>query len=164
MTDPLDLRAMAERLQEARERIGAMCSEGRPPRMSIPADRLRDDDLFICDVLRDAEALLASQASWAELERKLNELTRHIDHYREVESVSKGATYKDLVPVTHREAEMERQLAAIVICGDLVTQASESGVVIAGPRAEGYKLALGALGNAIEAARHASLPLAAKGE
>lgn len=50
-------------------------------------------------------------------------------------------------------AETQARLAAIVDCGDLVAQASRSGVVIAGPRADGYKLALGALGNAIEAAR-----------
>lgn len=39
------------RLAESMDRIGRMCSEGRPPRMSIPADRTRDDDLFICGTI-----------------------------------------------------------------------------------------------------------------
>lgn len=50
---------MVERINEAMRRIGKMCSEGRPPRMSIPV-RLDDDDVFICDTLRECRAALAA--------------------------------------------------------------------------------------------------------
>lgn len=50
---------LVERLHDSLRRIGAMCKEGRPPSMSIPADRERDDDLFICDTLCMAEDSLA---------------------------------------------------------------------------------------------------------
>lgn len=42
-----------ERLDEVRARIGQMCSEGRPPRMTIPV-REDDDDRFITAAVRDA--------------------------------------------------------------------------------------------------------------
>ena len=41
------------RLEECQRRIGKMCSEGRPPKMSIPL-QWDDDDFFICTTLRDA--------------------------------------------------------------------------------------------------------------
>lgn len=42
-----------ERLVECHRRIGRMCAEGRPPRMTIPANDY-DDDRFISQALTDA--------------------------------------------------------------------------------------------------------------
>ena len=50
------------RLMQIRMRIGHMCSEGHPPRMSIPASR-DDDDLFICEAVDDAIAALRATPS-----------------------------------------------------------------------------------------------------
>ena len=46
---------LIERLQECRERIGKMCKEGRPPKMTIPV-QWYDDDFFIGVTLQDAIA------------------------------------------------------------------------------------------------------------
>lgn len=46
-----------DRLDEAHKRIATMCSEGRPPRMTIPV-RPDDDDRFICQAIRDAQELI----------------------------------------------------------------------------------------------------------
>ena len=46
---------LAERLIECRERIGKMCKEGRPPKMTIPV-QWHDDDFFISVTLQDAIA------------------------------------------------------------------------------------------------------------
>lgn len=49
---------LIERLEECRRRIGKMCSEGRPPKMTIPVHPT-DDDFFISVTLKDAiDALL----------------------------------------------------------------------------------------------------------
>ena len=56
---PKPTEEMVERINEAMRRIGKMCSEGRPPRMSIPV-RPDDDDVFICDTLRECRAALAA--------------------------------------------------------------------------------------------------------
>lgn len=53
------MRDLLDRINESQRRIGAMCSERRPPRMSVPPNRERDDDLFICDALQDAAAEIA---------------------------------------------------------------------------------------------------------
>jgi hypothetical protein len=44
---------LADRLIECRERIGKMCSEGRPPKMTIPV-QWNDDDFFISTTLNEA--------------------------------------------------------------------------------------------------------------
>lgn len=41
------------RLELCQRMIGKMCSEGRPPKMSIPV-RAEDEDVFICTTIRDA--------------------------------------------------------------------------------------------------------------
>ena len=50
--------SLTERLSKSRGMIGKMCSEHRPPRMSIPAGMDihygGDEDLYICDALREA--------------------------------------------------------------------------------------------------------------
>ena len=48
---------LSERLDECRKRIGKMCSEGRPPRMCIPA-QWDDDDFYISTTLADAQRAL----------------------------------------------------------------------------------------------------------
>ena len=45
---------LRERMRNSQGRVGNMCSEGRPPRMSIPV-RAVDDDFYICTTIRDAE-------------------------------------------------------------------------------------------------------------
>lgn len=57
--DKLDLDELEWRLADSQQRIGKMCIEGRPPRMSIPVDRERDDDVFICETLRRCHTLIA---------------------------------------------------------------------------------------------------------
>lgn len=50
---------LIERLRKCRSMIGNMCSEGRPPRMEIPARHDEyNEDIFICDTLKIVEAML----------------------------------------------------------------------------------------------------------
>ena len=56
---------LVDRLKECRQRIGKMCSEGRPPRMCIPVQH-DDDDFFISTTLSDAQATV--EALQAQLE------------------------------------------------------------------------------------------------
>lgn len=52
-----DSATLKERLEICRALIGKMCSEGRPPKMTIPV-QWYDDDFFIGTTLKDAiEAL-----------------------------------------------------------------------------------------------------------
>jgi hypothetical protein len=48
---------LGERLQRSRQMISKMCSERRPPRMSIPVHHM-DEDIFIITTLADASELL----------------------------------------------------------------------------------------------------------
>lgn len=50
---------LLERLRDVMARVGKMCCEGRPPAMSIPARPDRDDDLVICNAMREAAAELS---------------------------------------------------------------------------------------------------------
>lgn len=56
---------LLDRIQECKRRIGEMCSEGRPPKMTIPV-QWNDDDMFITETLDEAAeqfgGLLASEA------------------------------------------------------------------------------------------------------
>lgn len=45
-----------ERLKDVQRMIGAMCSEGRCPKMSIPARPEHDEDLVICATIDEAVA------------------------------------------------------------------------------------------------------------
>ena len=60
---PLD-----ERLDNAKRRIGRMCSEGRPPRMTIPV-QYDDDDFYISTTLSDAQATIADLQGQIAVER-----------------------------------------------------------------------------------------------
>jgi hypothetical protein len=44
---------LMERLKQSREMIGKMCSEGRPPKMTIPV-QWYDEAFFISTTLKDA--------------------------------------------------------------------------------------------------------------
>lgn len=55
---------LLKRLENAERRMGAICSERRGPRMSIPA-KPYDDDLFICAALRDARQQLSAAQTTA---------------------------------------------------------------------------------------------------
>lgn len=50
---------LKDRVTRAKQMIAAMCSELRPPHMSIPPDRERDEDLFISDTLTMLTARIA---------------------------------------------------------------------------------------------------------
>lgn len=52
---------LIERLRECRKRIGKMCSEHRPPHMTIPV-QWDDDDFFISVTLQDAIDALGAQS------------------------------------------------------------------------------------------------------
>jgi hypothetical protein len=45
---------LRERMRNSCGRIGEMCADGRPPKMSIPV-RSVDDDFYIATTIRDAE-------------------------------------------------------------------------------------------------------------
>lgn len=48
---------LKERLERSMSMIGKMCSEGRPPKMSIPVEWY-DEDFFIITTIKDAIAQL----------------------------------------------------------------------------------------------------------
>jgi hypothetical protein len=174
MTDHLDLRAMAEQAlieKAARAICDARGSDAEEwwdswqweakaaievAQASWANERAETAERLEAQtaILRERTAALnRANDERADLGRKLNELTCHIDHYREVESVSKGAVFTNLVPVTHREAEMERQLAEASKYLDLWRGGHRidfDACIFA------HKLS--------ERLRHASLPLAAKGK
>lgn len=57
--DALSREEIIERMKKCRSMIGNMCSEGRPPKMQIPAKHDEyNEDIYICDTLRAAEKLL----------------------------------------------------------------------------------------------------------
>lgn len=53
---------LIKRLRECTSRVGSMCSDGRPPRMSIPV-RDDDDDIFITRTCMEAAAALESESA-----------------------------------------------------------------------------------------------------
>lgn len=78
---------LSDRLTDCKDRIGKMCAEGRPPKMSIPA-QWNDDDLFICTTLSDAQAIEREkdeELAWMmnrniDLERMWNASERYAKH------------------------------------------------------------------------------------
>jgi hypothetical protein len=121
---PLD-----ERLDNAKRRIGRMCSEGRPPHMTIPV-QYDDDDFYISTTLSDAQATIADlqgqvKASQAErdeqgqlkarLNRDYNLLQN--EHLKLHEKVKQEAAYTKQVEIERdalqqRVAQLEGELAA----------------------------------------------------
>lgn len=68
-----DVRGPVERLKEARRIVWSMCADGRPPRMSIPAEDT-DEDVFIVDTITATIALLESlSAKLAEREAEVSD-------------------------------------------------------------------------------------------
>jgi hypothetical protein len=68
---------LIERLAQGRQMIGKMCSEKRPPKMSIPVSH-RDEDIFITTTLQDAiealedsEDVVAAQSALAESDERI---------------------------------------------------------------------------------------------
>ncbi len=53
----LRLIPLEERLNACRVLVAKMCSEARPPRMTIPV-RWDDEDFFICNTVKDAVEML----------------------------------------------------------------------------------------------------------
>lgn len=74
-----DVRGPVERLKEARRIVWSMCADGRPPRMSIPAEDT-DEDVFIVDTITATIALLESlSAKLAEREADVARLKAHAE-------------------------------------------------------------------------------------
>jgi hypothetical protein len=64
---------LVDRLKECRQRIGKMCSEGRPPRMCIPLQH-DDDDFFISTTLSDAQATVQALQRERDALKLVNEM------------------------------------------------------------------------------------------
>lgn len=74
-----DVRGPVERLKEARRIVWSMCADGRPPRMSIPAEDT-DEDVFIVDTITATIAILESlSAKLAERDAKIAALKGHAE-------------------------------------------------------------------------------------
>ena len=88
---------LSERLTDARRRIGKMCSEGRPPHMTIPV-QYDDDDFYISTTLSDAQATIADlqgqakdyQACRDVLDSTVLELTQVQQRVAQLESLKLG--------------------------------------------------------------------------
>lgn len=79
------MRELIERAKDCIKRIDAMCKEGRPPRMSIPARIDHDDDLVIVGTLTEIIAALEQSEERVKEARReaLEEFEVMIDHLRE---------------------------------------------------------------------------------
>lgn len=67
---------LLERLDRSNSMIAKMCSERRPPKMTIPV-QWYDEDYFICLTVKDAkESLASNQAQIAALREKLDALSK----------------------------------------------------------------------------------------
>jgi len=64
---------LTRRIDESMTRIARMAAEGKPPRMSIPVNSERDDDVFICDTFRQVKDALHRAAQDAAVIAKLRE-------------------------------------------------------------------------------------------
>ncbi len=64
---------LSDRINACKNMIGKMCSEGRPPRMSVPVE-FWNEDIFIVTTMEDAQAELA--AAKAELDQARAEVER----------------------------------------------------------------------------------------
>lgn len=79
---------LIERIEAAMSRVAKMASEGRGPRMSVPVDFERDDDVFICDTLREAARRLRAHPAPAKAdEERASEIEKQFlnefhPHYR----------------------------------------------------------------------------------
>jgi len=72
---------LVKRLNESMSRIGNMCSEGRPPKMSIPARPEYDDDLFIIATIKSAiERIAELEASLADSNEALQVMGLKLAH------------------------------------------------------------------------------------
>lgn len=67
-TDPIGeiQAALLARLAEARRIVWTLCKDGRCPRMSIPADMERDEDIILDRTLEHAAAHLSTLAATVE--------------------------------------------------------------------------------------------------
>ena len=75
-----DERDVVERLHAAQAMIGDMCAESRPPKMSIPVDALRDEDVVITQALSDAIAEIDSlRAQLAQARAEVEALRKERD-------------------------------------------------------------------------------------
>ena len=87
---------LVDRLKECRQRIGKMCSEGRPPRMCIPVQH-DDDDFFISTTLSDAQAAVEV-------------LRKQLDHFGDTNKMVLAGDYETLA---QRYRQLERQVEAL---------------------------------------------------
>lgn len=71
---------LQERLDKCQHAIGKMCSERRPPKMTIPA-QWYDEDIYISTTLMDAKAEI-EKYQWIPVEERLPEPDQHVFIYR----------------------------------------------------------------------------------
>lgn len=87
------------RLRKVRSMIGAMCHEGRPPKMSIPARPDMDEDIVISDAADDAadliERLQAEKAEMEKLREQNTALSDALDYLRGLTPQQYEALHKD---------------------------------------------------------------------
>ena len=112
---PLD-----ERLDNAKRRIGRMCSEGRPPRMTIPV-QYDDDDFYISTTLSDAQATIADLQGQIAVERAMaadqtvERLEWECVKWQEVASLRTAGDAKflrEMELLKKENADLQAQLAA----------------------------------------------------
>jgi hypothetical protein len=106
---------LSDRLTDCKDRIGKMCAEGRPPKMSIPS-QWNDDDLFICTTLSDAQAVEREkdeELAWMmnrniDLERMWNASERYAKHCVTTIEETEAALAAAQEKVKELEAENKR--------------------------------------------------------
>ena len=110
---------LPERLVEARSRIGKMCSEGRPPRMTIPVQH-DDDDFYISTTLADAQATIADLQGQVEAARKKVE---EMNAWVSAMSTANIATMAHTSEMQERALEAEQRVAQLEAWQDGVVKA-----------------------------------------
>ena len=59
---PAQVAELLARIEASMSMVGKMCREHRPPRMSIPVNPKRDEDVFICNTFRACAAEIRRRA------------------------------------------------------------------------------------------------------
>jgi hypothetical protein len=117
---------LVDRLKECRQRIGKMCSEGRPPRMCIPLQH-DDDDFFISTTLSDAQATVQALQRERDALKLVNEM-----HMKTVMKLSRiveqngAALDAEREKVKELEAKVELQETAVRCAGHALDESRET--------------------------------------
>ena len=93
---------LLDRLKGCRQRIGKMCSEGRPPRMCIPVQH-DDDDFFISTTLSDAQATVEA------LQRERDEANLYRDQARANQESLAACVDRDVRKIKDLQAALDAE-------------------------------------------------------